>query len=213
MKFRKDINGLRAIAVLAVVLFHFAVPHFQGGFVGVDVFFVISGYLMTDIIVRGFERGDFSVLAFYGFRARRIVPALAVLCLVLLGVGWLVLLPSEYRALGKEAAASVGFFSNITFWARGGLFRCALAGEMAAAYVVAIGGVAVLSALSAGNGHSQKMAAVRVVQTRSGDHRRHFLCAVRLFIASGSLAYRGVLFVADSRVGDACGRVGAGLSG
>jgi peptidoglycan/LPS O-acetylase OafA/YrhL len=122
MKFRKDINGLRAIAVLAVVLFHFSVPHFQGGFVGVDVFFVISGFLMTDIIVRGLDRGDFSILSFYRFRARRIVPALAAMCVLLLGMNWFVLLPSEYRAFGKEAAASVAFVSNITFWREAGYF-------------------------------------------------------------------------------------------
>lgn len=109
MKFRSDINGLRAIAVIAVVLYHFSVPRFEGGFLGVDVFFVISGFLMTGIIFRGIEKGGFSILTFYKYRARRIIPALAVLCFVLLAAGWFVLLPSEFRALGKEAAASIGF--------------------------------------------------------------------------------------------------------
>lgn len=122
MKFRSDINGLRAIAVIAVVLYHFSVPRFEGGFLGVDVFFVISGFLMTGIIFRGIEKGGFSILTFYKYRARRIIPALAVLCFVLLAVGWFVLLPSEFRALGKEAAASIGFFSNISFWREAGYF-------------------------------------------------------------------------------------------
>ncbi|MBP0595604.1 acyltransferase [Paraburkholderia sp. LEh10] len=122
MKFRNDINGVRAIAVLIVVLYHFSVPHFTGGFVGVDVFFVISGFLMTDIIFRGINNGSFSTLTFYRYRARRIIPALAVLCFALLVFGWMVLLPSEFRALGKEAAASLGFFSNISFWREAGYF-------------------------------------------------------------------------------------------
>jgi peptidoglycan/LPS O-acetylase OafA/YrhL len=122
MKFRSDINGVRAIAVLIVVFYHFSVPHFAGGFVGVDVFFVISGFLMTDIIFRGINKGSFSTLTFYKYRARRIIPALAVLCFALLVFGWIILLPSEFRALGKETAASIGFFSNIAFWREAGYF-------------------------------------------------------------------------------------------
>ena len=83
MTFRSDIAGLRAWAVLVVVLFHFNIPGFGGGFIGVDIFFAISGYLMAQIILRGLERGDFSLWAFYLARARRIVPALLVLCLYL----------------------------------------------------------------------------------------------------------------------------------
>src|SRR5687767_13773745 len=84
LAFRPDINGLRAIAVLAVLGFHFEVTGFGGGFVGVDIFFVISGYLMTGIILGRLERGTFSVAGFYLDRARRIVPALAVLLAVTL---------------------------------------------------------------------------------------------------------------------------------
>ena len=75
--FRRDINGLRALAVLLVVFYHFGIGAFRGGFVGVDVFFVISGFLMTSIIWRGIEGGKFSLFAFYLQRGRRIVPALA----------------------------------------------------------------------------------------------------------------------------------------
>lgn len=81
--FRHDINGLRAWAVMAVVLYHFGVPGFAGGFVGVDVFFVISGFLMTSIIISGLEQGRFSLWGFYLARARRIIPALLVLCISL----------------------------------------------------------------------------------------------------------------------------------
>ena len=92
MNFRFDINGLRAIAVIAVVLFHFNLEMLKGGFAGVDVFFVISGFLMTGMIFRGFEKGTFSLLKFYVARANRIIPALAILCLCLLIFSWFVFL-------------------------------------------------------------------------------------------------------------------------
>ncbi|WP_201529913.1 acyltransferase family protein [Psychrobacter frigidicola] len=125
MKFRKDINGLRAIAVIAVVLFHFNSSWMPGGFAGVDVFFVISGFLMTGIIFRGIEQENFSILKFYMARANRIVPALALLCLVLIVFGWFYLTPPEYRALGKHAASSVGFLSNFVYWTEAGYFDAA----------------------------------------------------------------------------------------
>lgn len=123
MAFRKDINGLRAIAVIAVVLFHFNPSWMTGGFAGVDVFFVISGFLMTGIIVRGIEKNDFSILKFYVARANRIIPALAVLCMVLLIFGWFYLAPLDYRALGKHTAGSIGFISNIFYKGEAGYFE------------------------------------------------------------------------------------------
>lgn len=123
--FRQDINGLRAIAVIAVVLFHFNASWMPGGFAGVDVFFVISGFLMTGIIFRGIEQENFSILKFYVARANRIIPALAVLCLVLLVFGWFYLTPLEYKALGKHAASSVAFLSNIIYLRESGYFDAA----------------------------------------------------------------------------------------
>lgn len=125
MKFRKDINGLRAIAVIAVVLFHFNASWLPGGFAGVDVFFVISGFLMTGIIFRGIEQDNFSILNFYIARANRIIPALALLCFVLLVFGWFYLTPLEYQSLGKHAASSVSFLSNFTYWSEAGYFAAA----------------------------------------------------------------------------------------
>lgn len=125
MAFRKDINGLRAIAVIAVVLFHFNPSWMTGGFAGVDVFFVISGFLMTGIIVRGIEKNDFSILKFYVARANRIIPALAALCLVLLLFGWFYLTPLDYRVLGKHVAGSIGFLSNVVYWRESGYFDAA----------------------------------------------------------------------------------------
>lgn len=125
MKFRKDINGLRAFAVIAVVLFHFKSAWSPGGFAGVDVFFVISGFLMTGIIFRGIEQNNFGLINFYVARANRIIPALALLCFVLLVGGWFYLTPVEYRTLGKHAASSVGFVSNFIYFTEAGYFDAA----------------------------------------------------------------------------------------
>jgi peptidoglycan/LPS O-acetylase OafA/YrhL len=122
LAFRPDINGLRAIAVLAVLGFHFEVAPFGGGFVGVDIFLVISGYLMTGIILGRLERGSFSVAGFYLDRARRIVPALAVLIAAMLVVGALILLPDEYALLARQAGSSALFVSNILHWRETGYF-------------------------------------------------------------------------------------------
>lgn len=120
--FRPDINGLRAWAVMAVILFHFDIPGFSGGFVGVDVFFVISGYLMTAIVIKGLELGRFSLIDFYAARVRRILPALLVLCMVLLGIGYFVLPPLDYTQLAGHTLSALGFYSNFRFWSEVGYF-------------------------------------------------------------------------------------------
>jgi len=124
--FRHDINGLRAWAVVAVVLYHFGISGFTGGFVGVDVFFVISGYLMTGIILGALAApAGFSFWNFYLARARRILPALLVLCAVLLALGWFYLLPSDYQRLGKHVWGSLLFTSNRMFMKEAGYFDVA----------------------------------------------------------------------------------------
>lgn len=122
MKFRKDINGLRAIAVVAVVLFHFNESWMPGGFAGVDVFFVISGFLMTSILFSSIETSGFSIVRFYLARANRIIPALAVLCICLMVTGLFFLPPLEYKALAKHSAASISFLSNFVYWTEAGYF-------------------------------------------------------------------------------------------
>ncbi len=122
MQFRKDINGLRAIAIISVMLFHFNSNWLPGGFAGVDVFFVISGFLMTGIIFRGLEINDFSIIKFYISRANRIIPALAVLCTVLVIFGWFYLTAYDYKALGKHIGSSMTFISNIVYWKEDGYF-------------------------------------------------------------------------------------------
>jgi len=125
--FRSDINGLRAWAVVAVALYHYGVPGFGGGFVGVDVFFVISGYLMTGIVVAQLERdASISLVSrFYMARARRIVPALVTLCAVLLILGWWLVLPLDYLSLSANAASSLLFVSNFKYWREADYFRAA----------------------------------------------------------------------------------------
>lgn len=122
MKFRQDINGLRAIAVMTVVLFHFQIFGFGGGFIGVDIFFVISGFLMTKIIDTRLNENAFSVLDFYLARARRIIPPLAVLCIFILILGWFTLAPIEYKSLGKHVFGSITFLSNHIYQMEAGYF-------------------------------------------------------------------------------------------
>ena len=122
LKFRKDINGLRAIAIIAVVLSHFNASWVPGGFAGVDVFFVISGYLMTAIILKRVEVSNFNLLSFYIARANRIVPTLAVLCFAMVLFGWVYLTPPDYQKMGLHAASSVSFISNLVYWQEAGYF-------------------------------------------------------------------------------------------
>lgn len=122
MEFRKDINGLRAWAVVLVMLYHFGMPGLPGGFIGVDVFFVISGYLMTGIILGRQSSGRFSLVEFYLSRARRIVPALAVLCVGVLVFGWFWLGAVDYKTLGTHTESAMLFYSNHIFAGEAGYF-------------------------------------------------------------------------------------------
>ncbi|MFO2461935.1 acyltransferase [Pseudomonas sp. 15FMM2] len=125
LAYRRDIDGLRAVAVIAVVLFHFGVPGFTGGFVGVDVFFVISGFLITSIIWRERQAKRFSFVDFWARRARRILPALFVMIAATLAVGWFLLAPKDYEELGRSARYQVLFTSNLLFMRQDGYFDVA----------------------------------------------------------------------------------------
>lgn len=114
--YRPDIDGLRAVAVLAVVLHHFSAPLVPGGYVGVDVFFVISGYLITGIIAREMAEGRFTFARFYERRARRIFPALFAVLAVTLVAGYVLLLPSDMTATLRGALGTLFFASNVVFW-------------------------------------------------------------------------------------------------
>ncbi|HKM98195.1 MAG TPA: acyltransferase, partial [Buttiauxella sp.] len=122
MEFRKDINALRSIAVLSVIIFHFNSDYLPGGFAGVDIFFVISGYLMTRIILSGIYEKRFSVNKFYFSRAKRIIPALTITCLITMVIGWLFIKPSDFYEMGKDVVSSIFFVSNFLYLSRSGYF-------------------------------------------------------------------------------------------
>ncbi|HSD36544.1 MAG TPA: acyltransferase family protein [Rhodocyclaceae bacterium] len=122
LKYRPDIDGLRALAVLSVMLFHFGATWLPGGFVGVDIFFVISGFLITAIIVREMDQGSFSFARFYQRRFRRIFPALWVVLLVCMPIAGYLMLTQERVALSWSAIAATASVSNVFFWKHLGYF-------------------------------------------------------------------------------------------
>lgn len=125
MDYRREIDGLRAYAVLPVIFFHGGLPLFSGGFVGVDVFFVVSGYLITSIILADLRDGTFSLLGFFERRARRILPALFLVSFVSLPVAWLWIFPSDAKEYSQSLIAVSLFASNIFFWIQSGYFDTA----------------------------------------------------------------------------------------
>ena len=122
MKYRAEIDGLRALAVFPVILFHAGFELFRGGFVGVDVFFVISGYLITKILIEDIENKRFSIVKFYERRARRILPALFFMTFATITLGWFVLTPYFYRDLFQTTTAVSFFASNILLYLKSGYF-------------------------------------------------------------------------------------------
>lgn len=122
MQYRPEVDGLRAIAVIPVILFHAGFSAFSGGFVGVDVFLVISGYLITTIIYKEVTQGRFSMWRFYERRARRILPALFVVCLACIPFAWLWMMPSEFKNFSQSLVGVATFTSNILFWLESGYF-------------------------------------------------------------------------------------------
>jgi peptidoglycan/LPS O-acetylase OafA/YrhL len=121
-RYRPDIDGLRALAILPVVLFHYRVPGFSGGFVGVDVFFVISGYLIAGLIYGEMHQGRFSILKFYERRIRRIFPALFAVLIAATAAAWFILFPSDFERYAGSLFATAFFASNIGFWRELGYF-------------------------------------------------------------------------------------------
>ncbi len=125
MKYRREIDGLRALAVLPVVLYHADFAWFSGGFVGVDVFFVISGYLISLIILSEIKAGQFSLIGFYERRARRILPALFALMMVVTPFAWLVMMPHQFKDYAQSLVATSLFSANVLFWLESGYFELA----------------------------------------------------------------------------------------
>jgi peptidoglycan/LPS O-acetylase OafA/YrhL len=120
MRYRSDIDGLRAVAVVPVVLFHAGLKPFSGGFVGVDVFFVISGYLITSLVVGEIQQGRFSIIRFYERRIRRIFPALFAVLICSSIAAWRLMLPQQFENFANSVFATALFVSNILFWKEGG---------------------------------------------------------------------------------------------
>ncbi|MEG3170665.1 acyltransferase family protein [Sphingomonas sp. ZB1N12] len=125
LRYRPDIDGLRALAILPILLLHCGVTRLRGGFVGVDIFFVISGYLITAIMVRDIAKARFSIARFYRHRIVRILPALLVMMTVTLAIGCVLLLPNQLRDLGRSAAATSVFGSNVYFYLTSDYFAAA----------------------------------------------------------------------------------------
>lgn len=121
-KYRPDIDGLRAVAILSVVAFHAFPGWVTGGFIGVDAFFVISGYLISTIIFESLAEGTFSFRAFYARRINRIFPALILVLVASYAFGWLALLPDEFKQLSTHIAGGAGFASNFVLWNEAGYF-------------------------------------------------------------------------------------------
>jgi len=125
MNYRREIDGLRAVAVLPVILFHAGFTAFGGGFVGVDIFFVISGYLITSLLLADLRDGRFSLTDFYERRARRILPALFLVLAVTVPLAWLCLPAEAYKDFSQSLAAVAVFSSNFLFWHESGYFDSA----------------------------------------------------------------------------------------
>lgn len=122
LRYRPDIDGLRAIAVLCVIIFHLNSAYASGGYIGVDVFFVISGYLITSIIQKDLAAGTFTLIDFWERRLRRIMPALFLVMICCLFIGWFVFLPEDYKNLAQQGMAVTTFSSNILFFMQSGYF-------------------------------------------------------------------------------------------
>jgi peptidoglycan/LPS O-acetylase OafA/YrhL len=122
LRYRPDIDGLRAVAVLAVLFYH-ANLACSGGFVGVDIFFVISGYLITGLVLKDFQEGRFSLVEFWTRRLRRIFPALCVVIILCLIAGWFFFMPIDFAALGLSVCAQLVLAANFYFWAHSGYFE------------------------------------------------------------------------------------------
>lgn len=125
ISYRPDIDGLRALAVIAVVFFHVSPTMLPGGYVGVDIFFVISGYLITSIIIKNLLSKTFSLKDFFIKRSIRIFPSLALVLIVTLFLGWWLLLPNEFTQLGKHVVSGAGFYSNVLLAREAGYFDSA----------------------------------------------------------------------------------------
>ena len=148
LKYRPDLDGIRALAVLAVIIFHVDAAWLPGGFLGVDMFFVLSGYLITTIISREMQNGSFSFLEFYKRRAKRILPVFSCVLLCTSLAAAIFFLPFDLRQYVKSAVFCVAVFGQPFFCTARRLFRCRCGGKTFATHLVFIAGGAVLLCFS-----------------------------------------------------------------
>ena len=125
IEYRHDLDGLRGFALIFILIFHANPKIVRGGFIGVDIFFIISGFLITSIVLHNFEKNNFSFIDFYVRRVRRIFPALVVALIGSLIIGWFAFFADEYAQLGKHVAAGAGFIANLMLWSEVGYFDAA----------------------------------------------------------------------------------------
>ena len=134
--YRADVDGLRAVAIVPVLLYHAGLG-LTGGFVGVDVFFVISGFLIANVIQGEIDRSEFSIVRFWERRVRRLFPALAVVLAATVAAGSVILMPRDFRELGQSVVAQTLLIANVYFWREAGYFAGASEIKPPAAYLVA----------------------------------------------------------------------------
>ena len=123
INYRSEIDGLRAVAVIPVILFHAGLNGFSGGYVGVDIFFVLSGYLITSILLAEMSVGTYTIVNFYERRARRILPALFFVIFFSLIPAWVLMAPHQLKDFSQSLVAIAAFSSNILFWKESGYFE------------------------------------------------------------------------------------------
>ena len=123
MSYRKEIDGLRAFAIIPVIFFHAGLQSFSGGFVGVDVFFVVSGYLIATLVITELSKHTFSLSHFYVRRVRRILPALFIMMLTCLPFAWIFLLPNDMKEFSQSMVSVIMFLSNLLFWIKSGYLQ------------------------------------------------------------------------------------------
>src|SRR6056297_2308483 len=200
MKYRAEIDGLRTVAVVPVVLFHAGWDVFSGGYVGVDVFFVISGFLITSIIIGERAEGRFSILRFYERRARRILPALFVVLAATLPFAWAWMPPDAFEDFLRSLAFAALFISNVHFWEYSGYF--AQAGNApAAAHLEPRGRGTILRLFPAADGRPWRL---QPPQAYRGDRRSGLSVAGAQRMGLAQLPRRKLLLHLLAHVGAFC---------
>ena len=198
LDYRPDLDGLRAVAILPVLFFHADISWFPGGFVGVDVFFVLSGYFMARVIMADLDQDDFSFGRFYLRRIRRILPALFSMILATSVVAWFLFMPKEFEYFAESVRSAALFTSNLLFESESGYFDIAAEFQTAAAYLVTVAGRAILHRLSRG-ARACPQIRQKTFDRDFADHAFGIICRQQL--GGISLPGKSLLFPSFPRLG------------